>query len=56
MALAVGQQYQGRTVLLTGGLGGVGSACLEKLLRQTEVGPKTISLSGAETYEPRQRQ
>jgi NAD(P)-dependent dehydrogenase (short-subunit alcohol dehydrogenase family) len=38
MVLFLGQQLHGRTVLLTGGLGGVGSACLEKLLRQTEVG------------------
>lgn len=35
--LSIREQLAGKTILLTGGLGGVGSTCLEQLLRQTEV-------------------
>jgi hypothetical protein len=34
-----GQEYAGQTVLLTGGLGFLGSIVLEQLLRLTDVGP-----------------
>lgn len=37
MPLSIEQSFSNSTVLLTGGLGGVGSTCLEQLLRQTEV-------------------
>jgi FlaA1/EpsC-like NDP-sugar epimerase len=35
--LSIREQLAGSTILVTGGLGGVGSTCLEQLLRQTEV-------------------
>jgi FlaA1/EpsC-like NDP-sugar epimerase len=42
MVISVEEQFRGRTVLLTGGLGGVGSACLEALLKKTQVRPIAI--------------
>lgn len=36
------QQYCGQTVLLTGGLGYLGSIVLEQLLRLTEVGARSM--------------
>jgi FlaA1/EpsC-like NDP-sugar epimerase len=37
MKLSVSDSFSGKTVLLTGSLGGVGSACLEQLLRLADI-------------------
>jgi nucleoside-diphosphate-sugar epimerase len=48
--LSVREQLEGRCVLITGGLGFLGSVCLEQLLRLSKVRVQQLAAASLRTY------